>query len=700
MATPACDHLRRVARQALRPSERVPLDAWADRHRVIAHGTSPSPGPWSTDLTPYLREPMRACSDPAVRSVTYMKGSQLGVTEMLINHLLRLADCDPGPALVLYPNADLASYNNTERFTPAVRACPRLVDRLRGAAKGGAASRDLKAMQVQFDRMSVYFVGSNSMANLESRPIRDLLVDELDADEFDGRAYDRATERQKAFSRRKTIVVSKPSLELCGVHRVYLAGDRRHYFVPCPHCGRYQTLSFNRLRWDRDAKLSSQDIEAQTFYCCAACEGRVESHHKAAMLAGGVWIPEAQAARGETLEASQRPANDTPLPHHVSYQMGSLYSPFLRFGYVSKVYVERGGAERGWVNGELGEPWADLGDKVERREAEILCVPHARGGYRLCTDATRPTPDPVRALFAGVDLQRDRAYAAVWGLSDYARHAYLVWFGQLPLLDPQRPGVDYTFARLEQLLNMSVMHPDGMPMGLSAMAVDSGDGERTKLIYDWVTRQPQHVYAAKGRWGGLMDLPWERKQLPFERDATLAQELQPARSLVRFLTFNADFWKGCVLGQFRRCIERAKTPAAKGQDPDQAACYLPEMEPAIRLDVFLDQLTSEYLVPVRVRSGRDEGRLRQQWKLRPGFTANHYLDATTIAWALADSLSAPTLLTPDNWTADRARRRQALAHQQAAQEHAQPGHRIDHSRPAHPRSQAYESRGPVNAFMD
>lgn len=740
--------LRGVARAALSPSRREDLDQWADRHRVIAPGTSPEPGRWSTDRVPYLRQIMQACSDPRVRQVTVMKGSQLGVTEVLVNHLLRLAECDPAPALVLYPNETLAAYNNTERFIPAVRACPQLMTRLRGAARGGAPSRDLRALQVQFDRMAVAFVGSNSTANLESRPVRDLLIDELDADEFDSRAFEAARQRQKAFSRRKTIVVSKPSIEGRGVDAQHALGDRRRYFVPCPRCGVYQVLRFAQVRYARTHRpiaaprggpgpehaAAPEDlaaIEADAVYRCAACRADLDHSDKPAMLADGVWLPARLAAPTQTVAAADMPelaSAAQSLPDHASFQLGSLYSPFLRFGYVARVFAQTGYATRPWVNGELGEPWVEPGQRLDSREVVRLCRPaYPRGdGHQMITTPERLVPAPVRALFAGVDLQRDSAYAAVWGLSEYARDAYLVWFGRLPLYRADQPGVDLTYAKLERLLAMRLRHADGLPIGLSAMAVDSGDGQRTKLIYDWVVRQPAHVFAAKGRSGLFMDLPWERKQLPYERDEA-APQAQPNRALVRFLTFNTDLYKGRLADALQRSIDRLHTPeqashpaalpapvstdapgaAAVGQDMDLAAAlqrqagliYLPEREDDLLRDVdeFVAQVTAEQLVTEKVKSGRLAGRVREVWKLRPGRVDNHYLDATCMALALADALAAPELLTPERWAADREarRRHQDLAAAAQSRDPNQPA-----TTAAEPGKEGLARRQPASRFDD
>ena len=50
----SCAAWRRV-RSMLRPPPKLTISEWADRHRVLGP-SSPTPGPWRTDVAPFLRE--------------------------------------------------------------------------------------------------------------------------------------------------------------------------------------------------------------------------------------------------------------------------------------------------------------------------------------------------------------------------------------------------------------------------------------------------------------------------------------------------------------------------------------------------------------------------------------------------------------------------------------------------------------------
>ena len=69
--------------EGLIPDPLLTVSEWSDRHRVLSTKASAEPGRWRTSRTPYLREIMDALSPMSpVERVVFMKGAQLGATEM------------------------------------------------------------------------------------------------------------------------------------------------------------------------------------------------------------------------------------------------------------------------------------------------------------------------------------------------------------------------------------------------------------------------------------------------------------------------------------------------------------------------------------------------------------------------------------------------------------------------------------------
>ncbi len=102
---------RRIARSraaffgALAPPPVESLSTWADRRRVLAAAGSAEPGMYRTARNPAIREIQDAISDPTLAQVVVMKSAQAGLTEVLINAILRTIDVAPVPTLYVMPTS-------------------------------------------------------------------------------------------------------------------------------------------------------------------------------------------------------------------------------------------------------------------------------------------------------------------------------------------------------------------------------------------------------------------------------------------------------------------------------------------------------------------------------------------------------------------------------------------------------------------
>ncbi len=645
VASAAALCLAAVAAQALKPTEAVPLDQWADRYRIIPEGTSEDAGRWDTASVPYLREPMQALSDPDITEWVMIKGSQVGGTECLINFALWAVDSEPGPMIAVYPSTTLAQAVSQERLIPSVRACPRVTARLRGEASGKGSPRDLTALQLRFDRMSITLVGSNSQTNLESRAARYLMIDEVDSAEMSDRAIELALQRLKAYVRRKACFVGKPGMAGRGIDALYQASDRRHYQVPCPRCDRYQELIWRQVRWSGGMKARPEVVEREAWYECVHCRGKILSHEKPAMLARGRWIRD-----GQSINADGETVGEGRVSQRAGFRVSSLYAPKLGFGYVARRYIEAGGATRDWVTGELGEPWQPPGDRADANQIKGACTPASLGGYKLCVPGTdRPrVPAPVVVLIGGIDVQHDRVYWEVRGFSERGTDSYLVAHGSKPC-PIERAGA---LRVLDPLVTARLIHAhDGLPINVAAWGIDSGDGRRTLDIYEWAKGHP-NVYATKGRDGtnGAMGQAFTLRMHTYAREGQAPEQ-------VRHLGINTDYYKGAILTRIQqRIAEREKDQTRVPVSEQAGRMYFAEDTGAD----YLDQITSEQLTTIVAKRGRKAGRPVLAWTLRPGRRDNHHLDTCVITLALADALGVRTV-TNEQFAASRPLIRQQVA---------------------------------------
>jgi len=153
---------------------KMTVSEWSDQFRRLDVKTSAEPGQWATARTPYLKGIMDAFTDPYVDEITVMAASQVGKTEAMYNMLGFIIDQDPGPTLMVSPRADDAKSVSYNRVRPMIECSPVLSKYI------PINTDDITKLEYHFDRMILYFAGSNSPADLASRPIRYLFLDEVD----------------------------------------------------------------------------------------------------------------------------------------------------------------------------------------------------------------------------------------------------------------------------------------------------------------------------------------------------------------------------------------------------------------------------------------------------------------------------------------------------------------------------------------
>jgi phage terminase large subunit GpA-like protein len=175
--TTALDRLEDETWARWAPPPQLTVSEWSDLHRVLSPETSAEPGRWQTSRVPYLREIQDAVNDPRVETIVFLKSSQLGATEALVNTLCYELTCDPGPCMFIMPTLDLASSFSKDRLQPAIRDCAVLRDMV-GAPRSRDADNSILRKGVAGAVLTIS--GANSPASLSSRPVRFVLADEID----------------------------------------------------------------------------------------------------------------------------------------------------------------------------------------------------------------------------------------------------------------------------------------------------------------------------------------------------------------------------------------------------------------------------------------------------------------------------------------------------------------------------------------
>jgi len=403
-------------RAGLEPDPDETVSEWAPKpgHRVMPSKGTNRPGPYSHEIAPYLVEIMDhfSASSPT-RKVAFMKGAQVGGTDSVAGNAIGYwIHRKPGPIMLVEPTIDMAKAIEKQKIGPLISES-KVLRKLVGV--GSAVSRNSSdtILYKDFPNGFLRLSGANSAASLSSVSIQYLILDEVDRypheiDE-DGDPISLAMKRISAFSgRSKVLLISTPTLdETSRIKKEFLGGDRRYYNVPCPHRDadgneHFIKLEFKDLIWDRTLTRGRYKT---VHMCCPKCKGTiVETRHKTAMLARGVWIPE-------------NPGADYP-----SYHLSQMYNPFSAEAWstIAKEWDESEGSlakRKTFVNTVLGETWVE---SVIAPDWEKIYS--RKGGYDRGT-----VPAGIYRLTMGADVGQDHVEVFCWGWGKNRRRALIDW---------------------------------------------------------------------------------------------------------------------------------------------------------------------------------------------------------------------------------------------------------------------------------
>lgn len=454
---------------ALKPPERLTVSQWADRYRWLAGEAASEPGKFHTSRTPYTREIMDSLSASSpVEVVVFVAGAQVGKTEIGLNWVGETIDQSAGSMLIVWPTEQSAKRNSRLRLKPLIASSPVLRARVRPSKSRDSGNSTLVK---EFPGGLILVAGANSAAGLISTPVGKLLLDEIDTypQDVDGQGdpVELAMVRTRTFAHsRKCYLTSTPTTEgRSRIQKHYEAGDQRKFEVPCPHCGHFQPLVWDRMRWDEG------DPESVRYYC-RVCNAAIEEQaHKPAMLAAGRWVA----------------TNPDADPRVRSYHLSSLYAPIPWFVWpkiVAEFLKAKGDPSllRVWTNTVLGECWREKGEAPEWEK-----LYHRREEYSLGS-----VPRRALILTAGVDVQRDRLECEIvgWG-RDF--ETWSIGYFVIPGDTEKRE----TWAPLWLLLSSTFPHEGGLALPVRMAAVDAGDRQNTVLSMTR-TQSPDRVMAVKG----------------------------------------------------------------------------------------------------------------------------------------------------------------------------------------------------------
>lgn len=559
------------ALQFLRPPEQLNVSEWAEKYRMLDSKSSAMPGPWSNDITPYLTGVMDEFNNYETEKIIFVKPTQIGGTEALQNMIGYIVMQDPSPTMIVYPTDTLAKSVSENRLQPMLKATPEIAKKF---------DENSSLLELQFDSMYISLTGSNSPSGLASKPIRFLMMDEVDkypgASSKEADPIKLATERTKTFHNKKIYITSTPTLKTGHIWKEKEAADiEKHFFVPCPHCGEYIEFKFQNIRFPDDEGMSYADRAEFATYVCQECGCLITDNDKHNMLKLGEW---------------RTVRHNTKYVRNVAFWINTLYSPFVRWSDIAKEFlISKDDPEdlQNFVNSWLAEAWEDTKLKTS---AELVLE-------RQTELPAYVVPQWTKLLTAGVDVQENSLYWSIRAWGEFLTSQNIAH------------GQSLSFEEIDRIMNMQYMTEEGDPMVVNLCLIDSGD--QTDIVYDFCALHSDYALPVKGS---------SHAQLSHYK-LSMVNKTDSRAYGMQLVLVDGGRYKDMIAGRMQR-------PNGKGSWMVYSGC---DME-------YATQVTAEHKVNVKTPGGT-----KQVWQKKSSHADNHYLDAEVYALAAADVMGVRTL---------------------------------------------------------
>lgn len=192
--------------------------------------------------------------------------SQSAKTETILNFVGFIMSHDPGPILVVQPTAEPMGKDwSKDRLAPMLRDTPALRGKVSDSNKRNS---DNTLSHKSFAGGHITIGGSNSPSGLASRPIRYVLLDEIDRYEKtkEGDPQKLAEKRSRTFWNRKVVKTSSPTFADTGIdHEFKIAQQQYQWQLACLHCGERQFPTLACFHYEPD------DPAGTLVYVCQHC---------------------------------------------------------------------------------------------------------------------------------------------------------------------------------------------------------------------------------------------------------------------------------------------------------------------------------------------------------------------------------------------------------------------------------------------
>ena len=471
----------RKALAGMTPPDDLTVSQWAEAKRRLSAESAAEPGPWRTERTPYLREPMDAFTDPKVRHIVMVAASQVGKSEFLNNCIGYIIDEDPGSILFVHPTTIDAQEYSKLRIAPMLRDSPALRQKI-AAPKSRDSHNTI--LQKAYPGGILTMCGSTEAHALASKPIRYVFGDERDRWAMsagnEGDPWDLAMARQTTFYNAKAVEVSTTTIKnASAIESAYYTGTMERWNSKCPNCGEYHEIRWSDIRFEHEEIIVAHKKTfkvGKVYYVCPGC---------------GCIASEAQMKRAPAKWIAENP--EAYAQGTRSFWLNAFVSQWASWESIVLKYLNAIGSTKKMqvvYNTCFGEPWEDRGD-IEDEDSLLA----RREDYGK-DDNGEPVelPQGVLVLTAGVDTQDDRMEYEIVGHGHFGE----TWGIEKGIV-MGRPDDDSTWNKLDEMVFDRVLRfQNGVGLRVSMSFVDEGGHFTQDVRLQCRARIGKKVFCIKG----------------------------------------------------------------------------------------------------------------------------------------------------------------------------------------------------------
>jgi phage terminase large subunit GpA-like protein len=575
------------------------------------------PGRFRFEVTPYWVEPINEAVRRGTRRIVCRKSAQVGWSVgVVMNLVLYVVDVRPCPVVLLLPREQSAVDFNDEKIEPAIEANPRLAEKIDLTSRAAGNRKRFKKFPGGFMKL----LGSNAPPAVKSTTARLVIVEEPDDCNLNvrgqGDSIKLAEERAKAY--RDALIVIGGTPTIAGVSAIdaeIAKTDRRLFHVPCHHCGDARPLVWENVRWDKDETnphpVWGKHHPETAHYACPSCGGLWTDVERLRNVRGGWWVataPFTGAAGFDGLNELYSPFPGSTMPRVVE-----------KFLDASRAF-NAGNAEKliAFHNSSLGRSYEYRADLPPLADLEARAEDYPEWSV----------PVGGLVLVLGIDVQHDRLALTLWA---YGRdmESWLIYWGEEYGHPPNKE--DAIWSALDRIVDRQVEHVNGAKLQISAVSIDSSDGQSADAVYDWVRRHRRgrcNVMPIKGRSKG----DGEIFSAPPAHSIDHAYNTKASRYGLKVYSVGTERAKDLILGftadggRIKRCDRDAEGNVKTGRGPGRMHWYQ-----GVRPDFYEQLADSEVKAPSAKAGGR------KVWTLKAG-RRNEALDCTVYAEHAARAL--------------------------------------------------------------